>query len=154
MHWSDFLATLPPEQGAQIVNSLTVGYGTVALAVHRAAGDASLTTVERAVAVAHDALVRSLALLPEPFHVCGERVLRLPLAPVLPALTWREFLAARGWDETQELQALLTEAVGRARRSGAAIMADGEAEAVVADIEAARTVLARLHDRLLSAYPG
>ena len=53
------MATLPPEQGAQLINGLTIGYGSLALAARRAAEDASVATVERAVAAAHDALVRA-----------------------------------------------------------------------------------------------
>ena len=156
MRWTDFLATLPPEQGAQLVNGLTVGYGSLALAARRAAADASLTTVERAVAAAHDALVRTLMLVPAvllPLAVQEDRTLRVPLVPALPELNWRAFLTVRGWEETQAVHGLLTGAVSRARQSGTTIMADGEAEAVIADVVATRAALACLHERFLRAAP-
>jgi hypothetical protein len=147
MRWSELLDMLPPATAAALVNGLTVGYGMTALAGQHAARADTVAAVERTVAAAHDALGRTLQLLPAALRPApaGRRV---PDEPTLPPQTWTAYLLELPGDAGQVVHGRLRAAVGLAQRSGEAVLADGDAAGIIAEVEAAQAALAAAHDVL------
>jgi hypothetical protein len=148
MRWSAVLASLPPETAA-VVNGLTLGYGQAALAGRRAASNASVTAIERALVAALLAWSRSVALLPAALQPGW-------VAPVLPDLATRPGLPAGSWQAlllsvvAGPLDTQLAEVLAVASRSAELIMADASVADSLAQLTVAAAAVVALRARLLA----
>lgn len=149
MQWSEVLAQLPPATAATLVNGLTIGCGQAALAGRRAAQDARVTAVERALVAALVAWSRSIALLPDALRRSWVApVLPDPALPsALPVMTWRQLLAH---DDPGTLTEALADVLGAAHRAVALVVADADVADTLAQLTAVVAAASALRARLLT----
>ena len=133
MHWTRYLASLPDEDAALLVNALTAGAGHASLAVRLMDQNAATADVLTAWTRAGTALLLARRLSNAPW-LGADAAHALPdsyAAPVLPCLVpWRDFLLTCGSQPAEHLMVLLLRAVGDARTALTAVVADGDVEVI------------------------
>jgi hypothetical protein len=144
MRWSTFIASLDESRQAWLANALTMACGYTSLARR-------LTAEDRATGVLLTYLDRAAAALQQVWSVLAAPT--VPPAsppgpttvadPAISLTSWREFLARLPADAVGSIEQMVDEAAQAAHRAAELARADGEVEAVRAEVSRALAALAR-----------
>lgn len=154
MPWPVILEELPPLTRAHLINGLGVAFGTTGLVARRTLRNDRVYAIAWSVTAAHNALARSLPLLPPGLLTGSDSFPILQREFPLAEIDWGDYLVLYAAADREILRSDVQDAVAGVSRAARAIKQGGEAREVVAALLQASAALARLHARLADHPPA
>jgi hypothetical protein len=146
MRWSEYSADLPPRQHFEIVNLLTLGAGSVGLALQLAANNAPAVSVLQRLSVATAALEAARTRVDDPLAPVSVASLEPHPWGEMPERTacWQDLLAELEREEVDRVYEVLIAIVRDARQAAMAVITNQTVAAVHAALSRALVGLEQL----------